>query len=211
MKKNTYKVIPIFSQPLLESNLPQDLSNIVPFLENQKIKKQNNLESSKRYGFISENTYILNSPKCKFLSNYILSLAKAFGDQILNYNHSHYKFTQSWISIKPPGSHHVAHHHPNSLISGVFYYGEFLEDTPSLCFDPQPPLNSPAPHFKNNVNPLLESFCVKPKFGSIYMFPSYYTHHVPENRTNLPRKSVAFNIIPIDGFGSEDQLTRIKF
>ena len=150
MKKHTYKVIPIFSQPLLESNLSQDLSNITPFLESQKIKEQNNPEAFTSYGFISENTYILNSPECKFLSTYILSLAKDFGDQFLNYNHSDYKFTQSWISIKPPGSYHKGHSHPNSLISGVFYYGEFLEDTPSLCIEPQHPPSSLQPHFKNN-------------------------------------------------------------
>lgn len=35
---------------------------------------------------------------------------------------------------KHPGQHHTMHTHPNSLISGVFYFGESEEGIPAIKF-----------------------------------------------------------------------------
>lgn len=205
-----YNIIPLFAKPLLETTLPLSLSKIIPFLDKQEMLTGNEEDVYKSFGSRSKNSYILNLPECKPISDYILSVAKDFGTQILNYAHLNYKFTQSWISIKNPGEQHSAHVHPNSLLSGVFYYGKILDNTPSIGFEPEVSHLNLQPSYKNGFNPILETYFLKPKPGTMYLFPSYYKHLVPKNETNLPRKSVAFNIIPTDCFGEEQNLTELK-
>ena len=45
-----------------------------------------------------------------------------------------YELSQSWVSRKLPGQHHTMHTHPNSLISGVFYYGPIEENSSAIKF-----------------------------------------------------------------------------
>ena len=212
MKSNTFDIIPLFSRPLLVDTLPPHLSKITSFLDTQEIRKEpTNEEGLREYGLRSKNSYILNLPECKPLSDHIFSLAKHFGVQVLNHDYENYKFSQSWISIKNPGQYHRAHTHPNSLISGVFYYGSFSDDTPAIGFTSEEPNRNLQPSYKNNQNPFLADELLVAKPGLLYMFPSHYVHYVPENKTNLSRKSLSFNIVPINGLGAEDNLTELKF
>jgi len=212
MEKLNYNILSIFPQPLLQTVLPSNLSKIISFFNSQETNKDTiDTIHIKNYGSRSKNSYILNHPKCKFISKYILSLAKDFGTQVLNHDYSEYKFSQSWISIKNPGESHAPHFHANSLISGVFYYGKILDNTPSIGFKPNTLPMHIQPLYKENIDPFLSDFYLKPKPGTLYMFPSHYVHFVPENKTTLPRKSVAFNIVPVGGFGDEHSLTELKF
>jgi hypothetical protein len=47
--------------------------------------------------------------------------------------------------------------------------------------------------------------------GLLLLFPSYLPHSVPLNETNYTRCSLAFNVVPTIGFGSEDNLTELLF
>lgn len=210
MENSKYQILPIFSRPLLAATLPSHLSGISSFLDKQKMREEMDGDYPNEYGIRSESSYILNLPECKLISEYILSLAKDFGTQVLNHDCEGYKFSQSWISIKKPNQYHRTHQHPNSLISGVFYYGTFLDDTPAIGFKPDEFPKNLQPSYKNDQNPFLLEELFTAKSGYLYMFPSHYLHFVPENRTNIDRKSVAFNIIPTKGFGIETNLTELK-
>ena len=41
------------------------------------------------------------------------------------------------------------------------------------------------------------------------MFPSYFRHSVPKNKTQYTRKSVSMNIVPKGGLGDPHSLNRI--
>ena len=50
--------------------------------------------------------------------------------------------TQAWCNKNPPHTGHPAHNHPNSIISGVFYFNQ----NPTL-----PPLQFFSPRFESPV------------------------------------------------------------
>jgi uncharacterized protein (TIGR02466 family) len=208
-----YEVIKLFPQLLFKATLPTNLSPITNWLDKQVILTEEKGVNTEEFGERSENVQILNEPECKELSNFILNLTYKYADEHLNYNHKSYIFTQSWISIKQPGQYHATHSHSNSLISGVFYYGEIDINTPGIGF-----LQTEAPQtycmlspkYKNDIKPQYEPHMLSTYPGTLFLFPSYLMHFVPPNTSNIPRKSLAFNIIPSDGFGEDRTLNYLN-
>jgi K+-transporting ATPase A subunit len=56
-----------------------------------------------------------------------------------------------------------------------------------------------------------EYFSINATPGLLLLFPSYLQHSVPLNKSNLIRCSLAFNSVPVVGFGEEESLTELKF
>ena len=215
--ENSYEILNLFPIPLLHLKTPYEFSLLVPFFNSQPKRIPNNSKDSKLYGSVSLNSYILNSPECVKLKEYILKLALDFGHNILGYKIPSYKLSQSWISEKKPGQQHALHTHPNSVISGVLFYGNYENNTPSIIFhrNYSRPSNEnliQLPLYESNPNPIYSpKYKLSPKPGDLVLFPSYLPHSVPENTTNQIRKSLAFNIIPEKGLGEEISLSELKF
>jgi uncharacterized protein (TIGR02466 family) len=167
------------------------------------------------FGLRSLNTYILNESPCLELSKYILNQTLIYSTEYLGYDYLEYKFTQSWISHKRPGEEHVPHTHPNSLISGILYYGNYDKNTPGIIIQKPSQNHNLIP--KLSENPSSNSYFTSPYFpydpspGDLLLFPSYLPHMVPKNNSNKTRKSLAFNIVPTEGFGVKEHLTELKF
>ena len=210
--ENKPQILEFFPIPIWTSSLPSKLSGICTYLDSQEmISAPQNIRHN--WGSRSKSSYILNESPCYSLSNFILSQVLTFGKNILNYSYDKYKFTQSWISHKAPGESHQTHNHPNSLISGVMYYGKMSELTPQILFF-NPNLESNLkPKFQPPNNNIFTSqyLPIAPLSGTLILFPSSLLHSVPNNETNEIRKSLAFNIVPTEGFGDEEGLTELKF
>ena len=164
---------------------------------------------SPNYGERSKNSYILDAPESKELKEFILPLVKEYG-KLLGYDYDSYRFGQSWISYKHPGQHHTMHSHPNSLISGVFYFGEPTDKTPAVKFHKLEGgfnVSYLSPKLVKDKRELKYS----QKEFSIELFPSYLHHSVPLNKTDKTRCSLAFNVVPTVGLGDETSLTELKF
>jgi len=211
-KINIHNLFPI---PILETKIPQKYSNIVKFFDSQEMEKEK--VDFSNYGFRSKNINILDLPECKSLKKYILDIASKYSYNILGYDYKKYKFSLSWISHKEPNTQHQRHTHANSIISGVFFYGNFDKNTPSLnfhakstnyeytnCIQLKRRLDSNKKFYDNNIT-------VKFTPGLLLLFPSYLPHSVPSNSTTKTRKSLAFNIVPKKGFGDSSSLTKLKF
>ena len=208
-----YQVLELFPTPVFTTNVPPSFSTLLPlFYQQEMLNKE---VDSINYGERSKNSYILDEPEYISLKNYILSLINEYSYEVLGYNYKEYKFGQSWISYKHPGQQHTMHSHPNSLISGVFYFGEVAEDTPSIKFHPAASgVNSPTirPSMKPGPRKYThEHFTITPTPGLLLLFPSYLHHSVPLNKSNITRCSLSFNSIPTIGFGGEMELTELKF
>lgn len=211
--QNNYEVLELFPVPVYTTTLPDELSSIIPFFDQQEVSTEND---NSIYGYRSKDSYILDKPECVNIKGFILDNAKQFAD-MLGYDYDEYRFSQSWISVKAPGQAHTAHTHPNSLISGVFYYGEQTEETPSMMFHKN--INNVnahtiTPKMVDNMESLKYasySFSVKFAPGLLILFPSHIVHSVPVNKSSKFRHSVAFNIIPEIGFGDEKLLTELLF
>ena len=215
LNDKTIETLPLFPSPLFTRVYDKgDLDNTIKFLDNCKL-----IDGGKanEYGLHSKDTYILEHIECKPLADFIMESIKYFTKEILMYSYEEYSFSQSWISHKHPGQYHTMHTHPNSLISGVFYYGEDDPNIPAITFH--------KPVFGTNVSYLSpqyqsdrrksqyawETFSVNYTSGLLLLFPSYILHSVPLNKSNTIRKSLAFNVMSKGKIGAEDNLTELLF
>jgi uncharacterized protein (TIGR02466 family) len=215
INKQFTEVLSLFPQPLFTTIYTgSDLTQTIRFLDRSEMI---NTGKADEYGLYSKDTYILENPECEPLRNFILECLLYFGKEIMMFDYDKYSFMQSWISHKEPGQHHVMHTHPNSLISGVFYYGEDDPDIPAISFH--------KPIIGTNVSMIFpkyqrdrrksqyawETFSVNYTPGLLLIFPSYVLHSVPTNNSNKIRKSIAFNVQPTGGLGEENSLTELLF
>jgi uncharacterized protein (TIGR02466 family) len=209
-----YEILDLFPTSVFTAEMPLKFSKVVPWLFEQEILS-NEVDSS-NYGERSKNSYILDEPELEGLKDFILTLVNHYG-KILGYDYESYRFGQSWVSHKHPGQHHTMHSHPNSLISGVFYFGEPTDKTPAIKFHKSVGgVNTSYlyPKFvkdKRKLKYAQEEFSIKFTPGLLLLFPSYLHHSVPLNETDKVRSSLAFNIVPVIGFGDEKFLTELKF
>ena len=212
--QTSYEILELFPTPVFTTTLPQGFASVVPWFYKQEMLSEE--VDSPNYGERSKNSYILNEPECSKLSNHILDIVPQFG-KTLGFDYDSYKFTQSWLSYKHPGQHHTMHTHPNSLISGVFYFGEPVEKTPSIKFH-KPIMGVNVSYItpkiladKRESKYGWTEFSIEFSPGLLILFPSHLNHSVPLNGTDTTRCSLAFNIVPTIGFGHEESLTELKF
>lgn len=212
--ENDTQILDLFPTPIYTTKLPQHLSTLLPWLYEQEMLSDG-IDSS-NYGDRSKNSYLLNEPNAFELSNFLLSNVKNFGKQ-LGYVYEEYRFTQSWISVKYPGQHHSAHSHPNSLISGVFFFGESTHDIPAIQFHKMitgvnvPYISAHKIDDKDNYKYSQEKFSIGFEPGLVLLFPSSLYHSVPLNNTEKPRFSLAFNTLPKNKLGEEGTLTEFLY
>ena len=212
--QTNYQVLELFPTPVFTTILSSRFSSILPFFYQQEMLSDEEVDAA-NYGDRSKNSYILDEPECIELKNHILEHIKEYSYEVLGYGYKEYKFSQSWISHKHPGQHHTVHSHPNSLISGVFYFGEITDETPSIRFHNFSfgiNTSTMRPQMKKEPRKYLhEHFSLNTSPGLLLLFPSYLQHSVPLNKSNFTRCSLAFNSVPTVGLGEEESLTELKF
>ena len=209
-----YEVLELFPTPVFTTMIPLKFARITPWLFKQEMLSEE--VDSPNYGERSKNSYILDEPESKELKGFILSLVDQYG-KMLGYDYTSYRFGQSWLSYKHPGQHHTMHSHPNSLISGVFYFGEPTSNTPAIKFhklEGGMNVSYMSPKIikdKRELKYAQKEFSIEFTPGLLLLFPSYLHHSVPLNKTEKTRCSLAFNVVPTVGFGEEVSLTELKF
>ena len=213
MENNT-EIYSLFPTPLLVSSFPPSFSRIIPWLDSQPMEPLELLQEN-QHGTTSENTYILNDNKCVEIKDFLLEKSIILGKS-LGYKCDHYKLTQSWITHKIPNQSHLPHNHTNSFFSGVFFYGNQINSTLSASISFHKPPNNQLLSIPQDINLPPTPYSINnhtftPSPGDFLIFPSSLIHSVLENNTNEIRKSLAFNIVPVDGFGNEGNLNRLKF
>ena len=116
--------------------------------------------------------------------------------------------TLSWTNKNPQNSRHHEHKHPNSIISGVFYFS--TTDTTPIKFHKSDYWGLKL-EYKNFNNYNGESIYVPISSGELILFPSSTTHSVPTNQSNVVRYSLSFNTFTETGeVGSKSQLTYLN-
>ena len=214
LQNNNGQILELFPTPIYVTQLPDTLGSIIPWLASQEMYVDE--VDSANYGERSKNAYLLDEPEAKDISHHLLSHVNQYAKQ-LGYDYDEYRFGQSWLSLKQPGQHHSMHSHPNSLISGVFYFGEPDKATPAIRFHKTSVgvnTSTMSPKMvkdKKNHKYAQESFQVEFTPGLLVLFPSYLYHSVPVNKSDKVRASIAFNTVPKIGLGEEKNLTELLF
>ena len=160
--------------------------------------------------FKTPNSYIFDS-KLKKIKQFCEQQLKIYVEQIISPEEElDFYITQSWLNITKPGGFHHDHHHPNSIISGVFYVSTEEDDKIILC-DPNFKIkemilikqkefnvwNSPTWFFPSVINELV-------------LFPSWLSHHVDVNENAITdRISISFNTFAKGIFGNRNEKTEL--
>lgn len=140
-------------------------------------------------------------PKTKKI---LLDYFRKFSNEVLEYN-SDYGITTSWLTRTKEGQSSNFHNHKNSFWSGVYYYDDYDGDVADIQFTN--PLSIYNQYELNIVNPNIANSnlsYITPSANSLVLFPSYLSHRIAEHQSKKIRRSLAFNIVPVGGYGEYD-------
>lgn len=168
------------------------------------------------YGGVSANVMVLREPILKDFREKVLAASLEFAKELIGIETQEMIDVCSWVTIKRPGQFHTPHYHPNSIISGVYFFDDHLENMPltfhetsvitnDFIMRPKYIFNADVP-FPHNAG---KSFMMTK--GDVILFPSYLKHGVVGNNTPFNRYSLAFNIVPREGLGDVGELTRFDY
>ena len=114
--------------------------------------------------------------------------------------------TQSWLNYTTIKEYHHVHFHPNSFLSGVFYF-DAIEGVDCIRFHKAKYQTiMPDVYQFNDFNCEFYNFSVKT--NQIIIFPSHLTHSVPAKENKNTRISLAFNTFITGTVSASD--TRLK-
>jgi len=196
------ELIQLFPKPVLISKYHKDFTEELNYIKSLEHKL--NEKSQTEYAKQSTNTFLLDEPELASIREFIEAYLKFYVHSVLECS-DELVITQAWSNICEKGKKHHEHVHPNSIVSGVFYF-QINENLPPIEF------RNPNTHSfnlniqkQNNFNSA--TFLLPLNSGELILFPSNLTHSVPENKSDLPRISLAFNTFAKNSLGSIDSLT----
>ena len=211
MKHYNEKLIPLFSTPVVVTNIGRDFteSELQLFFKDILIEKVE--------GEITQGTQRVMSnhgSKDRFLfdtlAEELKDIKKFCEHQLKNYleeiegadtNLAGLRITQSWLNKTKPQEFHHSHFHRNSYISAVLY----------ICCLPNDHINFENPYrsYDNMLFPKkkttewnVSGVSVNVTEGDLIVFPSWVKHSVSMNETkNRERISLGVNTFPIGEMG----------
>jgi len=195
------ELLQIFPTPILITKYKSSLVDELKYIDTLDW-----IEQKANKNFKSKDTYLLNHEQFKNIKNFIYESLNKFTKNISQSNQK-LVVTQCWLNKNPKGSKHHEHVHPNSIISGVFYFKQDPKLPPIQFSKSIQSAMKLDPKKYNNLNS--DTFLLPCIDGELILFPSNLKHSVPINRGDEPRISMSFNTFSIDTLGSEDSLTHL--
>ena len=189
----TMEITSLFSIPICEHHY-DDLGD----LEEECIRRST-LDSgriaSNSGGWQSNYIY----PDDDYFSEFILEMEKQannFAKGLEIYQKG--KIANLWININGYKDSNRRHHHPESIISGVFYVKVPDKSSKLRFFHPSVDLMSRD--WGLNVNLKCNKYTssiweILPEEGKLLLFPSWLEHEVDQNLSQEKRISISFNLI----------------
>lgn len=195
---------PIFPQAVLNANLGRDLTD-------EEILAAKHLSTSIKESdgnYQSLNRKVLDLPQFYDINRFIQSALKEYVDKvIMPQDGVSFYITQSWLNYTPPGQYHHKHQHPNSILSGVFYFNAEL-NSDHIQFEQKDYERLYLVSKQSNMYNA-KTVTVNVKTGDLIIFPSEIPHHVPKTMSQETRVSLAFNTFVKGELGTEDSLTSL--
>jgi len=195
-----YKLLEIFPYPLIITNYDEPLTEEINYLNTiiYEINGDNN-------SYKSSDTYILKNKNLDKINSFILN-------SIVNYKNllkieQEICITQSWVNKNPINSKHHEHIHPNSFVSGVFYFNLNKGHPPIQFSKTQFDMLKLSYAEWNKYN--CETYFPDISTGSLILFPSNLRHSVSLNKVDENRISLSFNTFTKNNLGSKKDLTEV--
>ena len=200
--KEKDELLQIFPTPVLICKYENSIEEEFEFIKNLRY-----IEQKENRNFKSDDTYLLKHKELSKIKDFIYESLNKYTQKILQ-TKQRLVVTQAWTNRNPPNSKHHEHVHPNSILSGVFYFRQ-SKTLPPIQFSKSVQdgikLN---PEKYNQINS--ETFLLPMVDGELVLFPSSLRHSVPLNKGNEERYSMSFNTFSIDELGSRDSLTHLN-
>ena len=199
--KEREELLQIFPTPILITKYEENISEETKYVENLKYNYQKDNKN-----FRSTDSYLFKHEPLKKIKNFCRESITKYTEKILNSKQS-LVITQCWTNRNPPGAKHHEHVHPNSIVSGVFFF-RIGGKLPPIQFAKtiQGAMKLDPIKF-NNIN--AETFLLPCVPGELLLFPSNLKHSVPINLSDETRYSMSFNTFCIDVLGAEKSLTHL--
>jgi uncharacterized protein (TIGR02466 family) len=196
------ELLQMFSIPLLILKYENDISKELAFIE--KLKYDPNGQNG---NFRSNDSFIFRQKQLSNIRKFCELSLDIYSKQVLQAKQK-LVITQSWCNTNPKGSHHHEHIHPNSLVSGVFYF-RLDKHLPPIMFS-KGQFESLKMDFEKYNQFNSETFYLPTVAGELILFPSHLRHSVPKNLSDDVRVSLSFNTFTKDILGNEQSLTYLS-
>ena len=193
MKGKEFRVIELFSTPLMEVKVNLDENKILNILKNLKYKPSYLPET-----YISKSNKILENKQLKKEKNIFKDCIQKYLD-VLSYN-KEFKILNSWSTKTEINAASQPHVHKNTWMSAVYYPES--NDGFSISFI-RNMLDNYFFHleYENNYNKYSNTeWVVKPNKDILLIFPSNLQHKINLNTSDKTRYSISFNILPVGVF-----------
>ena len=141
------------------------------------------------------------------LRKWIESKINIYCSDILKLKDTEPYITQSWINFQNTGKDLHWHNHPNSFISGVFY---FQDGQSSIVFRNFQKIFNLVPRFQEGNVFNSDTISYTTKKNSLILFPSSLWHKTNINNQKETRISLAFNTWLKGDLGNEDDLNELS-
>ena len=197
----------LFPTPIYTTKIDREFTKQeLQFVKEQKKHCKNNTGNIN-----TKDNYILNRKEFKNIKKFLDKCCEDYLNRIIcPKNNIKLYITQSWLNYTEADQYHHKHEHPNSVVSGVFYFDSDIKNDKILFSHPIPYKQIKPEIDKEKFNLWnSETWFFSVETGNLFMFPSSTTHQVETKKGNNTRISLAFNTFYKGSVGSNAQLTEL--
>jgi len=202
-----YMINNIFPTPIYTTKINRKFTK----QELQFVKEQKKHCMSNEGNINTKDNYVLNRKEFKNIKKFLDKHCKDYLEKIIcPKNNIDLYITQSWLNYTEANQYHHKHAHPNSVISGVFYFDSDKENDKILFSSSKsyeqikPVIDKTKYNIWNS-----ETWFFPVETGNLFMFPSSTTHQVETKQGDNTRISLAFNTFYKGTVGSNKALTEL--
>jgi len=208
MGKSKVDMLDMFSIPLIHCELDEDTSELRQCtdyvlntnqvdVDEYKIFQKSGLKETIDFEF----RVLEQFPKMKQMFTHISNRLIKEG---LNYDNK-LEISSSWFTKTHKGEQSPMHDHKNCVFSAVYYYGDYDDKVGNLIFK-NPIVNLTSYRLNVDKSNRFNTYDIEitPQAGSLLIFPSYVSHKIDVHKSEIPRLSLAFNMVPVGQYGIGD-------
>ena len=208
MGKSKVDMLDMFSIPLIHCELDEDTSELrqcTDYVLNTNqvdVDEYKTFEKSGLKETIDFEFRVLEQfPKMKQMFTHISNRLIKEG---LNYDNK-LEISSSWFTKTHKGEQSPMHDHKNCVFSAVYYYGDYDDKVANLIFK-NPIVNLTSYRLNVGKSNKFNTYDIEitPQAGSLLIFPSYVSHKIDVHKSDIPRLSLAFNMVPVGQYGIGD-------
>ena len=200
-----YKIIDIFPTAVMKFKINRTFTKD----ELDFVNKHENTFYPNSGNKYSKNTFILNEMEMGDINKFCNDSLQIYLKNIINpLTNTSLKVTQSWINYTELNGYHHEHDHPNSIISGVFYFS--ADKNKDIISFKKNEYKQIQILYKeaNDYNTLQTD--IRVESGDLVLFPSSVPHYVPHTENTKTRISLAFNSFVYGEIGLPYSLNYVK-